>query len=171
MEKDSFVIQTFTMNADVREDRIRLDTVSTDGGLRSVHFTRRLTDRFIPAMATKAEGTVRAGLPKELALSMEQEALRSRRDANPLPAVPPPADAQAYLCQTIHLSDREDGTLWIQTDDATFEAHMVLGAEALRAVLDVFLITYRALEWSEQAFPDWVRERGKVQAPSPSSLN
>lgn len=171
MEKDGFIIQTFTMNADLNEDRIRLDIVSPDGRLRAIHLTRRLTDRMIPAFAIKAEGTVQPGIPKDLALSMQQEALRAERDSNLLPAVPPAPDSRPYLSQTVHLSDREDGTLWTQTDDASFEAHMVLDAQALRAVLDVLLITYRALEWSEQAFPEWVRERGKVQQVGRLAMN
>ena len=167
----SFVIQTFTMNPDIPEDRIRLDIVTPEGAYYAVHITRRLADRFVPVLASKAEGQIEGGIPKDLALSMQQEALRTERDSNPLPAVPVTPGQRPFLCQTIHLSDREDGLLWTMTDDTAFEAHMVLDTQGQRAVLDVLLITYRALEWSEEAFPEWVRERGQVQAPAPRMLN
>ena len=167
----SFVIQTFTMNPDIPEDRVRLDIVTPEGAYHAVHITRRLADKFVPVLASKAEAQVSDGIPKDLALSMQQEALRAERDSNPQPAVPALKYSRPFLCQTIHLSDREDGLLWTMTDDASFEAHMVLDAQGQRAVLDVLLITYRALEWGEEAFPEWVRERGQVQAPARGKLN
>jgi hypothetical protein len=48
---------------------------------------------------------------------------------------------------------------------------MVLDDQAVRAVLDVFLMTYRNLEWSEQAFPEWVTARGQTQPVPPGALN
>lgn len=167
----SFVIQTFTMNPDIPEDRVRLDIVTPEGAYHAVHITRRLADRFVPVLANKAESQVSDGIPKDLALSMQQEALRAERDSNPHPAVPALQDSRPFLCQTIHLSDREDGLLWTMTDDANFEAHMVLDAQGQRAVLDVLLITFRALEWSEMTFPEWVRERGQGTALPPALLN
>lgn len=166
MQKLNHVIATFTMVADHAEDRIRMDTQSSQGDLCSIHWTRRLADRCVPALALKAERHISGALPKDLALSFQQDALRAERDANPLAPVPRQSEGRPYLSHCIHLSEQERGVVLTHTDGSTFEAHMPLDFSAISALLDVLLITYRALEWSEAAFPPWVRERGRTIAQS-----
>ena len=171
MNRTTFIIQTFTMASDFDEDRIRIHAVDEQGGFQAIFITRRLADRFVPLLVTHAEAQVEAAIPADLALSFEQERLRIDRDDNPQPDVQPLPDAAPWLCRTIHLTAHPDGLQWTLTDDAAIDAHMVLDEEAVRAVLDVLLITYRTLEWSEQAFPEWVSARGQVPVVAPGSLN
>lgn len=171
MDKSTFIIQTFTMQADFNQDRIRLDAVDSAGNYQAIWYTRRLADRFLPPFAKHAEKNVESGLPKDMLLSMNQEQLRMERAENPLPVIPQVADAPPWLCQTVHLNEHPDGLQWTMTDDASIDAHMILADQAVRAVLDVFLTTYRALEWSEQAFPEWVREAAVAAVVRPGTLN
>ncbi len=171
MDKTTFIIQTFSMTADFTQDRIRLDAVDVTGAYQAIWYTRRLAERFLPPLAAHAEKNVQTGLPKDILLSMNQEQLRIDRAENPLPTVQPVVEVHPWLCQTVHLNDHPDGLQWTMTDDLTIDAHMVLADEAVRAVLDVFLNTFRALEWGEQAFPEWVREAARTEAPPPGSLN
>lgn len=167
-----FSIQTFTMNPDLVEDRIRLDAVDSAGEYQAIWMTRRLADRFVPHLGEQAEKRVRAGLPASLLLAMDQEKLRLERAASPAEPVKVDPGQAPWLCRTIHLTPQEEGLVWTLTDDAGAEAAMALSDEAVRAVLDVLLTTYRKLEWSEQAFPEWVREAAGTPAASPPrSLN
>lgn len=172
MDKAQFIIQTFTMQADFAEDRIRLDAVDAAGVFQSIWYSRRLADRFLPHFAAHAEKSVDSGLPKDLLLSMNQEQLRIERAENPHPPVQPTVELRPWLAQTVHLNEGPEGLIWTMTDDRTIDAHMVLSDEAERSVLDVFLTTYRTLEWSDHPFPDWVRDAAAQPAPvPPESLN
>ncbi len=171
MNKTTFIIQTFTMTADLTQDRIRLDAVDVTGDYQAIWYTRRLTERFLPHLSAHVEKSVQTGLPRDILLSMNQEQLRIDRAENPLPSIQPSAEVHPWLCQTVHLNPHPEGLQWTMTDDLTVDAHMVLTDEAVRAVLDVFLNTFRALEWSEQAFPEWVREAASTGAPAPGTLN
>jgi len=172
VDKAQFIIQTFTMQADFAEDRIRLDAVDATGAFQSIWYSRRLADRFLPHFAAHAETNVESGLPKDLLLSMNQEQLRIERAENPDPPVQPTGEVRAWLAQTVHLNEGPDGLVWTMTDDRNIDAHMVLSEEAERAVLDVFLTTYRALEWSDHPFPTWVRDAAVQPEPvPPGSLN
>ncbi len=171
MSQTIFIIQTFTMASDFDEDRIRIHAVDPEGAFQAIFITRRLAGRFVPLLVTHAEAQVKAAIPADLALSFEQERLRLNRDDNPQPAVESLPDAAPWLCRTIHLNAHPEGLQWTMTDDAAIDAHMVLNEEGVRTVLDVLLITYRALEWSEQAFPEWVSARGQVSVVAPGSLN
>ena len=103
---------------------------------------------------------------------MNQEQLRIERAENPEPPVQPTVDLRPWLAQTVHLNEGPDGLVWTMTDDRGIDAHMVLSEESERAVLDVFLTTYRALEWSDHPFPAWVRDAAAEPAPvPPGSLN
>ncbi|MFM5931039.1 MAG: hypothetical protein ACKOPQ_09045 [Novosphingobium sp.] len=172
MTRQTYIIHTFTMGADFDEDRIRLNTVDPAGHYQAVTLTRRLTDRFVPVLAERAEKAVAGPIPSDLVLDIEQEKLRLERDENPQPPVETVPDALPWLCRTIHMADHPDGGVQITfTDDAAIDAYLILDEESLRATLDVFLITYRTLEWTEQAFPDWVRSRGSVQPMERGTLN
>ena len=94
---------------------------------------------------------------------------RTSAPVDPVEAVP---DAEPWLCKTIHMADLEQGGVQLTfTDDATIDAYLILDEESLRATLDVFLITYRTLEWGEQPFPDWVAARGTAQPVERGALN
>jgi hypothetical protein len=149
--------ETFTVNADVIEDRIRLDAVGMDGTGVSVMLTRRLCDRFLPLFVNAVEQSARPGLPREIELSMAQQQLRQAREEAPLPDVVLPEGASTWLCRTIHLESRDNGLVWTLTDDAANSAAMFLHADSPRGVLDVFYQMYQHLEWDEGVFPGWLR--------------
>ncbi len=172
MTRQTYLIHTFTMAADFDEDRIRLNTVDPTGQYQALYLTRRLADRFVPIMAQRAEKAVAGPIPSELVLDIEQEKLRMERDSNPQAPVETAPDARPWLCKTIHMGDREEGGVQLTfTDDASIDAYLILDEQSLRATLDVFLISYRALDWSEQAFPDWVAARGNAPPVERGTLN
>lgn len=165
-----FEIETFTAQPDPVEDRIRLDTASPDGRSAAILLTRRLADRFLPLLINAVEQCTRPGLPHEIELSMTQQQLRIERHENPLPDVVVAEGAALWLCRTVHFESRSDHLLWTLTDDAENTAVMALPGDAARAVLDVFLLMYRQLEWSEQVFPGWITDADEV-ASAPRLLN
>lgn len=172
MTRQTYIIRTFTMAADFDEDRIRLNTVDPADQYQALYLTRRLADRFIPIMAQRAEKAVAGPIPSELVLDIEQEKLRMERDSNPQAPVETLPDTRPWLCKTIHMVDREEGGVQLTfTDDASIDAYLILDEQSLRATLDVFLISYRALEWGEQAFPDWVSARGNAPVVERGTLN
>lgn len=162
--------ETFTVNADVIEDRIRLDAIAGDGSALSVHLTRRLCDRFLPLFVNAIEARTRPGIPREIELSMAQQQLRQERAESPLDDVVLPEGVAPWLCRTIHLENREDGLFWTLTDDGENSAGMPLSGSSPRGVLEVFLQMYRHLEWDEAVFPAWLRE-GDQEAAAPRTLN
>lgn len=163
MESSGYFIKTFTMIADITEDRIRLDVIDESGAPLSIHLTRRLTDRLVPDLSNRASVNVRSGLPKDLTLSFEQEALRTAREANPLPPVQNPKNTRPSLCQTIKVASGIECATLTLIDGSGFEAKMNLDRKLIPIFLDVALVTYRSLEWSEESFPQWIRERGNRQ--------
>ena len=172
MTRQTYIIHTFTMAADFDEDRIRLNTVDPAGLYQALYLTRRLADRFVPLMAQRAEKAVAGPIPSELVLDIEQEKLRMERDSNPQAPVETVPDARPWLCKTIHMGDREEGGVQLTfTDDASIDAYLILDEQSLRATLDVFLISYRALEWGEQPFPEWVAARGSAPVVERGTLN
>ncbi|MFM5907482.1 MAG: hypothetical protein ACKOPO_07850 [Novosphingobium sp.] len=172
MTRQTFIIHTFTMAADFDEDRIRLNTVDPAGQYQALVLTRRLADRFVPVLSERAEKAVAGPIPSDLVLDIEQEKLRMERDSNPQPPVESAPDALPWLCKTIHMADHPDGGVQLTfTDDTSVDAYLILDEQSLRATLDVFLITYRTLEWSELAFPEWVRSRGSAQPVERGTLN
>lgn len=165
-----FEIQTFTAQADLVEDRIRLDAVSAEGGNTSIRLTRRLADRFLPLLVEAVERSVRPGIPREIELAMAQQQLRIDREENPIPDVLPVEGCGQWLCLTIHLESRADHLLWTLTDEAENTAIMALPGPVARSVLEVFLLVYRQLEWVSGVFPAWLTE--EVQPDSePRILN
>jgi hypothetical protein len=171
LNKNEYIIKTFTMSADLGEDRIRLDAVDGAGVLQAIWITRRLADRFLPHLGADTEKQVQSGLPRDLVLSMNHEQLRSERAANPPPAVKVQPAITPWLCRTIRLKERPQDLIWTMTDDATIDAHMVLDGNNIGALLDIFLNSYRKLEWSEDAFPEWLRERTDAGRPRAGLLN
>lgn len=172
MTRQTFIIHTFTMASDFDNDRIRMHTVDPAGQFQAFFITRRLADRFVPVLAERAEKAVAGPIPRDLVLDIEQEKLRMERDNNPQPPVEAVPDAEPWLCKTIHMADLDQGDVQLTfTDDDSIDAYLILDEESLRATLDVCLITYRTLEWSEQAFPDWVAARGAAQPVERGTLN
>lgn len=162
--------ETFTVNADAIEDRVRLDAIGADGAALSIMLTRRLCDRFLPLFVNAVEQSTRPGIPREIELSMAQERLRLERAENPLPDVVLPTDVAPWLCRTIHLEGRGDGLFWTLTDDGEHTAGMTLAGDSPRGVLEVFLQMYRHLEWDVQVFPAWLRYEDVPQG-APRTLN
>ncbi len=162
--------ETFTVNADAVEDRIRLDAVGADGAALSVMLTRRLCDRFLPLFINAVEQGARSGIPREIELSMAQQQLRQQREQSPLPDVVLPEGVAPWLCSTIHLEGRGDGLLWTLTDEGEHTAVMALAGDSPRGVLEVFLEMYRYLEWDVQVFPAWLRDDDVPQG-EPRTLN
>ncbi len=162
--------ETFTVNADVIEDRVRLDAISLDGSALSIMLTRRLCDRFLPLFVNAVEQTARPGIPREIELTMAQQQLRQEREESPLPDVVLPEGVAPWLCHTIHLDGRGDGLFWTLTDEGDHIAGMALSGESPRAVLEVFLQMYRHLEWDEQVYPVWLRD-GLPEDTAPRTLN
>lgn len=162
--------ETFTVNADVLEDRIRLDAIGRDGAALSVMLTRRLCDRFLPMFVNVVEQAARPGIPREIELSMAQQQLRQEREESPLPDVVLPEGVAPWLCRTIHLENRGDGLFWSLTDEGEHTVGMALSGESPRGVLEVFLQMYRHLEWDEQLFPAWLRESEPAES-TPRTLN
>ena len=136
-----FAIETFTGQPDVAEDRIRLDVLSPAGETQSIYLTRRLANRFVPLLVERIEQHLRPGVPKEIGLAMSQQQLRIERQESRIPDVEPQQGASRWLCQTIHLSDKQGQVLWTLTDDAANTAAMLLPRDGLRSVLEVMLLT------------------------------
>ncbi len=153
-----FAIETFTAQADVVEDRIRLDAISPDGQAVSILLTRRLADRFLPLFVAAIEQGGRPGIPRAIELAMAQQQLRQQRAESPLPDVVLPQGAGQWLARTIHLETRSEDLVWTLTDDAENAAAMALPGDGPRAVLDILLLMYRQLEWGEGLFPEWLIE-------------
>ena len=166
-----FEIQTFTAQPDFAEDRIRLDAVSADGRFGSIFLTRRLCDRFLPALVEQVEKDVRPGLPRDIDLAMSQQQLRIEREENLLADVEPPAGMRPWLCLTIHFTAHPEGLEWVMTDDAENAARMMLVHAGSRAVLNIFLLMYRHLEWSDEVFPDWLTSEAAMAKPAEATLN
>lgn len=171
MEQAGFLIKTFTMSVDLIEDRIRFDAVDTTGDFQAIWFTRRLANTCLPHLAAHAEQHVSDNIPRELALVMNQEKLRIEREVSPTPPVVVSPDLQPWLCRTVHLATRNKDLLLTMCDDRGSQASIVLNEEAVRAVLDIFLTSYKALEWSDEAFPQWVRGAAAPPARERGSLN
>jgi hypothetical protein len=159
------------MNAVASEDRLRLETVSDSGELQAIWVTRRLADRFVPALAKHVEQQVQPSVSKPIMLSINQDQVRKERASNPAPPVPLQREITPWLCRTMHLKKREQGLIWTMTDDATIDAHMILTGNTVRALLDVFLNNFRKLEWSEEAFPEWVRDSIAAAPVEKNKLN
>ena len=166
-----FTIETFTAQADLAEDRMRLDAISPDGETQSIFLTRRLADRFVPLLVDQAERQVMPGLPKELGLAMNQEQLRLEREENPLAAVEPKQGSSRWLCQTIHVAEDQGEVVWTLTDDAANTAVMGLRGDGVRGVLEVLLIVYQGLEWTTQSFPGWMTAREELPDRGSRVLN
>lgn len=171
MNRASFLIQTCTMHANLVEDRIRMDAVDGEGTYQAIWLTRRLLDQFMPHLAAHAEKQVQSGIAAALKLSMDQQALRIERAEQPMPPVTIPLGVAPWLCITIHLKHQPDGLIWTLTDDRMIDAHMALAGQGIRAMLDVFLTSYRALGWDEACFPDWAREAAATTQSAPRVLN
>jgi hypothetical protein len=166
-----FEIETFTAQADLSEDRMRLDAISTAGETQSIFLTRRLADRFVPLLVAQAEKQAIPGVPKELGLAMNQEQLRIEREENPLAAVEPKQGSSRWLCQTIHIGEDQDKVVWTLTDEAENTAVMGLRGDGVRNVLEVLLIVYQGLEWTTQSFPGWMTARDERPHRSSRVLN
>lgn len=166
-----FEIQTFTAQPDFAEDRIRLDAVSGEGETQSIFLTRRLCDRFLPGLVKHAEGDVQPGVPKDIGLAMSQQQLRLERAENPVPDVVPAGDSRRWLCRTIHLAQHPEALEWALTDDGDNTAFMFLAGTGPRAVLDVFLLMYRHLEWTLDPFPEWLLDEGRAPEGERITLN
>ena len=166
-----FTIETFTAQADLAEDRMRLDAISPEGETQSIFLTRRLADRFVPLLVDQAEKQAMPGLPKDLGLAMNQEQLRIDRDENPLAAVEPKQGSSRWLCQTIHIGEDQGEVVWTLTDDAENTAVMGLSGDGVRNVLEVLLIVYHGLEWTTQSFPGWMITREDLSDRAPRVLN
>jgi hypothetical protein len=118
------------------------------------------------------EKQVQENIPKELVLAMNQQKLLIDRTENPIPPVQAHIDVQPWLCRTVHLTPHERELIWIMCDDSGAEARIGLDEAAVRAVLAVFLTTYRILGWAEESFPLWVREAAAPSLKrSPHALN
>ncbi len=166
-----FAIETFTAQPDLVEDRIRLDAIDSVGACESIFLTRRLADRFVPLLVERIEAHAQPGVPKAIGLAMNQQQLRLERRENPLPDVTPSAETPRWLCRTIHLAERGGDLEWTLTDDAQNTAAMPLAGPGGRAVLDIFLLMYRRLEWGLEVFPAWLCEDEAEAAPEKRTLN
>ena len=158
----TFTIETFTAQADLAEDRIRLDAISPGGETQSIFLTRRLADRMVPLLVDRAEQQVMPGVPKELGLAMNQEQLRIEREENPIAPVEAKQGSSRWLCLTVHVGEERDQIVWTLTDDAANTAVMGLPGDGVRNVLEVLLIVYQGLEWTVQAFPGWMTARDEL---------
>ena len=165
------IIETFTAHADLAEDRIRLDAISPDGETQSIFMTRRLADRMVPLLVDRAEAQAVPGVPKEIALAMNQEHLRIERDQNPIAPVEATEGSSRWLCQTVHVAEDQDQVVWTLTDDGDNTAAMGLPGDGVRNVLEVLLIVYQGLEWTVQAFPGWMTARDTLPDRGSRVLN
>ncbi len=166
-----FTIETFTAQADLAEDRIRLDAISPEGETQSIFLTRRLADRMVPLLVDQAEAHAVPGVPKDIALAMNQEQLRMERDENPIAPIEAKQGSSRWLCQTIHVGEDQDQVLWTLTDDGDNTAVMGLPGDGVRNVLEVLLIVYQGLEWTVQAFPAWMTAREAMPDGAKRLLN
>ena len=166
-----FTIETFTAQADLAEDRIRLDAIGPEGETQSIFLTRRLADRMVPLLVDQAEQQAVPGVPKEIALAMNQQHLRMEREENPIAPVEPKQGSSRWLCQTIHLGENQDQVVWTLTDDGDNTAMMGLPGDGVRNVLEVLLIVYQGLEWTVQAFPAWMTAREALPDRASRVLN
>ena len=166
-----FIIETFTAQADLAEDRIRLDAISPAGETQSIFMTRRLADRMVPLLVDQAEPQAMPGVPKDFALAMNQQQLRIEREENPLAPVEAKQGSSCWLCQTIHLGLDQGQAVWTLTDDGDNTAVMGLPGDGVRNVLEVLLIVYQGLEWTVQAFPGWMTVDNEVQLATARVLN
>lgn len=166
-----FTIETFTAHADLAEDRIRLDAISPDGETQSIFLTRRLADRMAPLLVDRAEAHAVPGVPKEIALAMNQEQLRMERDENPIAPVEAKQGSSRWLCQTVHVAEDQDQIVWTLTDDSDNTAVMGLPGDGVRNVLEVLHIVYQGLEWTAQAFPGWMTAREELPDRGKRLLN
>ncbi len=166
-----FTIETFTAQADLAEDRIRLDAISPDGETQSIFLTRRLADRMVPLLVDRAEQQAMSGVPKDIALAMNQEQLRMERDENPIAPIEAKQGSSRWLCQTVHVGQDQDQVVWTLTDDGDNTAVMGLPGDGVRNVLEVLLIVFQGLEWTLQAFPAWMTSREELPDREKRLLN
>ncbi|MEO6716766.1 MAG: hypothetical protein ABIM50_05905 [Novosphingobium sp.] len=166
-----FIIETFTAQSDLAEDRIRLDAISSEGETQSIFLTRRLADRMVPLLVERAEQQTVPGVPKDIALAMNQEQLRIERDENPIAPIEAKQGSSRWLSQTVHVGADDDQVVWTLTDDADNTAVMGLPGDGVRNVLEVLLIVYQGLEWTTQAFPSWMTAREEAPGRSSRVLN
>ena len=166
-----FTIETFTAQADLAEDRIRLDAISPAGDTQSIFLTRRLADRMVPLLVDQAEKQVAPGVPKNIGLTMNQQQLRMEREENSLAPVEPKQGSSRWLCRTVHVGTEPGQVVWTLTDDADNTAVMGLPGDGVRNVLEVLLIVYQGLEWSLDAFPCWLVDGDQVSDGAKRLLN
>lgn len=164
-----FQIKTFTGRFDPVEDRIRLDAVDAEGARQSIFLTHRLADKVIPIITQHLEGQTPEGIPSDLAQGMSQQRSRqARADGDKATPVEEDLGAPKWLCRTVHLTKVGEGLVIIFTDDAEVDASMLMAAEKLRVVLDIFRELYAKAGWSGEAFPEWM---GAPDKPSDRPLH
>lgn len=166
-----FHIESFTAQADLMEDRIRLDAIDGSGASQSIFVTRRLADRFVALLLERVEAAAAQGAARDIDLTMKQQRVRMERQEHPPTDVELKEHSPRWLCVTMHLSGGSNGLDWTLTDDAGRTAGMPLGGDLARTVLDIFLLVYRRLEWPLDPFPEWLRELGKEAETAERTLN
>lgn len=155
-----FQIKTFTGRYIPVEDRLRLDAVDVDGNKQSLFMTRRLVDRIIPVMVEHLEGQTPEGMPSDLVQEMQQDRARQVHVAGGFEApVHVEPECASLLCRTVHLTKTGSSLVVVFTDDTHIEAKMLMTAENLRVVLDIFKTLYTCAEWGIEAFPGWIRKK------------
>ena len=111
LEQRMFLIETFTLRFDAREDRLRLDATDKAGRVEGIWMTQRLTNKLVAALALD--------LDRELAQSFTartlddpHETTQAERPATP-PMAPPPQVAAALhgmVQQNLRLERAQNGT-------------------------------------------------------------
>jgi len=77
-----FVIETFTLRIDAREDRLRLDATDNAGRIEGIWLTQRLANKLVVALTQDLGRELDEGL-------VEKEGRQSEKEDEPFQAAPP----------------------------------------------------------------------------------
>ena len=147
----SHLLQTFTANFDVEEDRIRLDCILVSGKEVQIYFTNRLSINFIKELVKQIGYISTVGTSNTLAQNFS---LFSSRKHKPVSIFK--EDAKSWLTKSIDFVKLEK-TLRVIFKDNELNAVHLQGEEILfRNILDVFYRVFLKAGWDTRIFPSWV---------------
>lgn len=94
-EQQGFLIETFTLRFDAREDRLRLDATDKAGRLEGIWMTQRLTNKLVAALAQELDRELAQSLTARALDDPHQTALAKRPATSPM-ALPPQVAAALH---------------------------------------------------------------------------
>lgn len=166
------LIERFTTEYVVQEDRLRLSALSRSGDMLVLWLTQRLLNRLVPYLGTRLQAQSAASVPLALQQVQASLALQSARQDLQQTLVAPvqlPRDevaAQAIRHVLVHAVDltAAEAAFTLCFKDAQGQAHanLHLPVSALRQWLAIIHSQYVQAQWSLHGLPAWLQDTPEV---------